>query len=199
MRLVLRFAILATALLALAPALPAQQRQLAKRREGLWIGLGGGYGTADVSCDSGCVNSDRAGGLGASFRIGGTLQPTLLLGADLAFWTHKAGGIRDYILNGSATVSHYPLRRSNFFVKGGAGFSVYQSRGLGNEVKGAGLGVIGGVGYDVRISSNLFITPYGNLYLGWPGELRNQGVLVSRGWKQNVADVGVAVMYYTFE
>ena len=50
-------------------------------RKGFWIGFGIGYGPAQVSCD-GCGSSSREGSFTGHVRLGGTLRPNLLLGAD---------------------------------------------------------------------------------------------------------------------
>ena len=60
-------------------------------RQGFWIGLGGGYGSAGVSCD-GC-DGDREGAFAGSFKLGGTLSERVLLGVESNGWIKEQDGI----------------------------------------------------------------------------------------------------------
>jgi hypothetical protein len=50
-----------------------------QERRGFWIGFGGGYGTASVSCD-GCGSSESEGWYTFFLKLGGTLNERVLLG-----------------------------------------------------------------------------------------------------------------------
>ncbi|HXE58775.1 MAG TPA: hypothetical protein VNK43_12300 [Gemmatimonadales bacterium] len=187
-------------LIVLAPSsLDAQLRKREPRRSGFFGGLAVGVGSAGASCD-GC-DFDRRTGIAAGFRLGSTVgDPNLLLGFAFDAWTDKSGGIRDLVANGGAAVYYYPFGRRPFFVKGGLGFSVYQSRGQGLTLKSVGWGVATGAGYDIKLGRSLALTPEVNFFLGWPGDVEDRnagGPPVATGWSQNTADLRLGVTYYT--
>jgi hypothetical protein len=146
------FSALLTALLATTAF--AQQAQT---RQGFWIGGGLGYGS--LSC-SGC---NSLGGVTGSLKLGGTLSQNVLLGVESNAWTKSESGETLTMGNMSGAVYWYPMSTSGLFVKGGFGYSVLDDTFFGNST---GFGMLGGIGYDVRVGRNLSITPVANWYRG---------------------------------
>jgi hypothetical protein len=151
------------ALLLAAPCLPltSGQAQQASRppveHRGFWVGfgLGGGMNLADFA------EGSRAGA-GGYLRLGGTVSPRILLGGELAGWGRDIGGGTFSESGATATVLYYPAG-PGVFLKAGAGFAgwaVRTSVGSTTTTTTAG-GFAGtlGVGYDLRIGTNLFLTP----------------------------------------
>ncbi len=173
----------------------ALQAQHPQTRQGFWIGFGGGYGSAGVSCD-GCGNTDREGSASGFLKLGGTLSPSVLLGAEVNGWSKSESGVTVNLGNVSAAVYLYPVKTSGFFVKGGAGLSVHRTTGGGNTLDGTGWGLIGGLGYDIRVGRNISLTPVANYYFGQPGDLKINGTTAVTGWTQNVLDIGLGITFH---
>jgi len=136
----------------LASSASAQQAQT---RQGFWIGGGLGYGSL------GCDGCDRVGAPSGYFKLGGTLRQNILLGVETNGWTKSELGNRLTMGNVSGAVYWYPMT-NGMFVKAGAGYSVLDS-GIAST---SGFGLLGGVGYDVRVGRNLSITPVANWFRG---------------------------------
>ena len=166
MRASLRGFVLATALAAASSlSLVAQQSQT---RDGFWFSLGRGYGS--LGC-FGC-GGGRVGGLSGGLSLGWTVNPRLLLGVGTTGWIDAAGYTSAGTLD--ARVRFYPKATGRFFVTGGAG--------LGTISGERGLGLLGGVGYDLRLGGAGSLTPYVNLML-----------IEAGGRSTNVGQAGLAV------
>jgi hypothetical protein len=129
--------------------------QQAQTRDGFWIGAGLGYGSMGMSCE-GCGDVDRVGAPSGYLKLGTTLRQNILLGVETNAWTKSELGIRLTMANISALDA------------GGGGTN--------------GFGILGGVGYDVRMSKNLSITPVANWFRGG-----------FDGGSANVLQIGVGV------
>jgi len=151
-------ATIAVLVLFLGSAGQAQSRQ---RHEGFWIGfgIGGGVNTAENLDDA------RRGGGAAYVRLGGTLSQKVLLGGELSIW----GRQEDAILgensltvarsNATFTVMFFPSEKGGFFLKGGLGGANVEAETAGVKVTEQGLGTTLGLGFDVRLGRNLYLTP----------------------------------------
>ena len=186
-RFILAFALLA---LPLTEAL-AQHPQV---RRGFWLNVGLGYGSADVSCD-GCGNNDREGGFTGQLRLGGTLRPNILLGAELDGWAKDEGGTTFALGDVLAAVYVYPKTSGGLFLKGGAGFSSY-TESNGQDVDGTGWALMGGLGYDVRVGRNISLTPEATFFFGAPGDIKDGNTTVATGFKLNVLALGLGVTFH---
>lgn len=170
----------------------AQQQQT---REGVWVGVGFGYGSLDAACDE-CGDFSHEEGVTAHFRIGGTLSPKVLLGFESDGWVTVARrrefGTVMLANNMSATVYYYPSTTGNFFVKGGVGSSFYHDEFFGVGTSVTGFGMVLGLGYDFRVARNISITPLGNLRFGGGGDLETEnGTLRNFGHSVVSLDLGV--------
>ena len=151
--------------------------QQAQTREGFWIGGGLGYGS--LGCE-GC--EDRTAAPSGYLKLGGSLRQNVLLGVETNGWTKSEFGSRLTMGNVSGAVYWYPMATTPLFVKGGVGYSVLSvSAGIA-EGSEAGFGLLTGVGYDVRVSRNLSITPVANWFRG-----------SFDGGSANVLQIGVGV------
>jgi hypothetical protein len=61
-------------------------RAIAQDRAGFWFGVGGGFGSAGVSCDD-CGESNREGSGVAYFKGGWTINRQTLVGAEFNYWS----------------------------------------------------------------------------------------------------------------
>jgi hypothetical protein len=154
------FCALLTALLA-ATAF-AQQAQT---RQGFWVGGGMGYGSLGLSC-TGCADIGREGGLSGYAKLGGTLRQNILLGVEMNGWTDSEGSARVSMGNFSGAAYWYPMVTSGLFIKAGVGYSVLSVDDGVSTADDAGFGLLGGLGYDIRVGHNLSITPVASWFRG---------------------------------
>lgn len=147
----------AAALLVAAPA--EAQREV--RHQGFWIGagLGGGWNTTK---NVGATDEAQPGGA-VYVRLGGTPSEKFLLGGEVAAWAREQDNETFTRGNVTATLLFYPSRNGGFFVKGGIGFASMDRTTTSGTVttiesfEGAGSTL--GIGYDVRVGRNFYITP----------------------------------------
>ena len=151
--------------------------QQAQTRDGFWIGGGLGYGSMGMSCEA-CADTDRVGAPSGYLKLGTTIRPNILLGVETNAWTKSELDVRVTVANISGAVYWYPMVTNGLFVKAGAGYSALDAGGGGTN----GFGILGGVGYDVRMNKNLSITPVANWFRGG-----------FDGGSANVLQIGVGV------
>ena len=177
----------------------------AQNREGGWFGVGGGFGTANVTCDD-CGESDRESSGAGYLRGGGALNPRVLLGGEFNIWTKTFAfepGLDSTVnlYNFSGTVSFYPSVDRGFFVKGGAGvaFADIDLKETGGSTitvdVGNGPGLIVGAGYDISLGRRVALTPAVNVWYGSLGDMKFQGEPLLSGLKHNVFDITIGVTF----
>ena len=157
-----RAALTAATFVALAASPLSAQRQAV--HQGFWIsfGFGAGYAFGDDALDG-----DSKFGGATFLRMGGSLSQQWLIGGEFIGW---GAGLDDlHIGRGSLmfTALYYPSPQGGFYLKGGAGFSgrTVETTVLIDDAKftniegtgGVGLGA--GLGYDIQLARNFFLTP----------------------------------------
>jgi hypothetical protein len=152
--------------------------QNAQIRDGFWFSGGLGYGS--LGCDN-C--GSRENGLSGGISLGGTITPRLLLGVGTEGWTKSQQGATLTVGTLDARVRFYPVVTGGFFVTGGLGVGSVRSSlaGFGSSTE-TGLGIVMGIGYDVRVAKNASITPYWNGFA-----MRNSTT------DANVGQIGLAI------
>ena len=155
----LHIAALTVLLLVCATSDGAAQRR--HRHEGFWIGfgIGGGVNTAEN------VEEGERGGGAVYIRLGGTLSQKWLLGGEISVW----GRQEDTILgdnsvsltrsNATFTAMFFPSSNGGFFIKGGLGGANVELQAGGVKISEQGVGTTLGLGHDVRLGRNLYLTP----------------------------------------
>jgi hypothetical protein len=151
--------------------------QAQNTRDGFWFSGGLGYGS--LGCD-GC--GSREGGISGNLSLGGTLSPRWLIGGGTSGWSKSEQGATLTVAVVDARVRFYPQTRGGFFLTGGLGVGSVTGSVGGFSSTETGAGVILGLGYDVRVSSNTSITPYWNHY-----GMKNSNT------DANVGQIGIAV------
>jgi hypothetical protein len=155
--------------------------QNAQTRDGFWIGGGLGYGSLGLSCD-GCADVDRTGGISGYAKLGMTVRPNVLLGVEMNGWTKSEGDARVTLGNFSGAAYWYPMATNGLFIKAGAGYSALSADAGTGSATDTGFGLLGGVGYDIRMGRNMSITPVANYFRGG-----------FDGGSANVLQIGVGV------
>jgi hypothetical protein len=191
-RTLLRSSIVVAVLLLFATVLEAQHPQV---RKGFWIGFGIGYGSAKPTCDS-CGPTTSEGSWTGHIRLGGTMSPHVLLGGDIDAWTKSESGGTLSLGNVTAAVYYYPTPTSGLFLKGGIGGSAFNGDFGGVSADGAGYGITLGAGYDLRVGTNVSLTPVANLMWGNVGDIKSSGSVVISGWKQTIFEFGLDVTFH---
>jgi hypothetical protein len=127
-------------------------------REGFWFS--GGFGIGSLGCDN-C--SGRVNGFSGGLSLGATISERLLVGFGTTGWYRSEDGIWLNAGTWDARVRFYPSVSSGFFLTGGIGIGTI-SLGLsdfGSE-RETGMGLVLGVGWDIRVRENLSLTPFWN-------------------------------------
>lgn len=154
-----RLIVVAAALFALAP-LGTAAAQHPQTRDGFWFNVGLGFGSL------GCENcGDRVNGLTGQLSLGGTVSDHLYLGVGTNGWTKSEDGVTLSVGTLTALVRVYPSATGGFFLTGGLGLGSVDLdvSGLGSDSE-TGVGVLIGLGYDIRVGSNVSLTPFWNGY-----------------------------------
>ena len=134
------------------PAAPAQTR------EGFWFSAGMGYGSLS------CFDCDGyANGFSGGLALGGTINEKLLLGVGTTGWYRSQDGVWLNVSTLDARLRFYPSIRSGFYINGGLGLGTISlgMSGLGSESE-TGVGLMLGVGWDIRIARNVSLSPFWN-------------------------------------
>lgn len=137
-------------------------------RRGFWLGFGLGGGPNLTST----LDDGSPAGFAGLARLGGTVTPQWLLGAESAGWTREAGeDTWDWRSNISAVALFYPSRTRGLFLKAGPSIAMISTgTGTSRNIDGVdvttstsatevGFGGTAGVGYDIRIARNLYLVP----------------------------------------
>lgn len=175
-----------------AGVIPTAQAQQSLPRRGFWMNFGLGFGSATYSCD-GCANPGNRGAPTGFLRMGGTLNPQVLLGGEVDWWARAQSGGTQSMGHVAFTVSYYPKPLGGFFVRAGAGYSNFTQSGNGPSATGNGFALVGGVGYDLLVGRTLSLTPSGTVSYGYVGDITQSNTIMASGWRQVVLDVGLGL------
>src|SRR6266705_4909423 len=92
-----------------------------------------------ISC-SGCSGLGRESSFTGHIRLGGTVSPHLLLGAESIAWTKSEGGATVTAGNVSLAADYYPQPAGGLFLSAGVGFSRVEASGGGSSSGNTGPG-----------------------------------------------------------
>lgn len=148
----------------LVTAAPAAAQRTADH-QGFWIsfGFGGGMAFGDAAYDG----DSKFGGAGF-LRMGGSLTQQWLIGGELIGWGTESDNVQVGRAAMMFTALYYPSKAGGFYLKGGAGFagrtaetSVFLTGGVEAKItdETGGVGIGAGLGYDIQLARNFFITP----------------------------------------
>lgn len=183
-----RVVLLTSLLFSSASALAAQSVAV---RHGIWLGAGVGMGSARLDCT--ICKAGRDGGGSGYLRIGTTITPRLLIGAEATAWYHSDSGV-DFLLGSvQAVLLMYPMRASGFYIKTGLGVSQYSAKDSQNKVSSQALAGSIGIGYEVRAGRTLSLVPFAN-FLGTSGaDVRFNDSVADLSAHTSLIQVGVGI------
>jgi len=183
---------------ALAAAAPARAQKQGKSegpyREGFWIGVGLGYGSATISCSE-CMDNSRYGAATVSLRMGGTPSRQLLVGGEVDAWSRTSSDVTETVGDVSGVVLFYPSSTGTFFIKGGVGGVVYDAN-TSPKLETSGFGVSIGVGIDLYLGHRFSLTPYASYVTALSGTVKIGGSDTGYEAKPNLIVVGLAATWH---
>jgi hypothetical protein len=150
------------ALAALAAALTVRAADAQERaRSGFWLDAGAGYARLRLRC-SNCAGIGTARGGTLTMTFGHSLSERAALGLEGQVWSSWESGPREQVRSLTLVAQWYPFRREHLFVRGGTGIVwgpvVQNTSGTQPEsVKGTGVGLTLGVGYDVQLGEHIAV------------------------------------------
>ena len=160
-----------------------------QRRDGFWASVGLGYGRLDFRCGGGtsigddspepetCPEAGQARATTAFVRVGYALTQQLLVSVTVDAWKRVGSG--DAARDLGAAVRVYPVRSRGLFVELGAGRSVFRVHGFdGPDEVGRGVGMVAGLGWDLRVDRNMSLTPVALFHYGYQGDTGMPFVIV---------------------
>jgi len=193
-----RSAIVIGTVLACASArVHAQASHRPNTRHGFWIGIGLGDGLAGLHCAYSCADG-RIGGVSGYFRLGATLSPSILIGAEANGWLRSDAGVDYSMESASVVVLWYPNRTGALYLKGGLGGLRYREWDGVDETTATAPSASLGIGYEVRLGRNLSLVPFLNTLASSAAQIRLNTVPVTTGEELSVTllQFGVGVTWH---
>jgi hypothetical protein len=133
---------------------PAKQKN---RRSGFWFNGGFGYGSL------GCKDcGTREGSLSGGIALGGSVSQKVLLGVATTGWAKSENGAELDVGTLVAVIRFYPSASGAFFLLGGLGLGSIHAKVSDLSQTETGFGALLGLGYDIRVGSNVSLTPFWN-------------------------------------
>jgi hypothetical protein len=127
-------------------------------RRGFWFSGGLGYGNLGCGACGG-----RDGSYSGGLALGGTINQKVVIGVGTNGWYQSQNGVTISTGTLTALVRYYPSAMHGLFLLGGIGGGTIHAEapGFGSDTE-TGMGFLLGLGYDIRVGSNVSLTPYGN-------------------------------------
>ena len=91
------------------------------------------------------------------------MNEQLLLGVGTTAWYRSKDGVRTGAGTFDARARYYPLALSGFFVNGGVGLGAVSFSTEGVAATETGLGMMLGLGWDIRMGDKFSLTPFLNV------------------------------------
>ena len=158
---------------------PAMAGDHPQNRTGFFIGLGLGWG--NLGADLGSLDTDRQNSVSGNFRFGWSVADNVAIGLEASSWTKQyeiTGTNQDLNLTATVTtfaVTFFPGNMGLFF-RGGLGFATAREKleggGVSLEGTESGLGFLGAMGYEWRLTEKFALGPqaqWAYLNIGEPG------------------------------
>ena len=162
--------VLVATLLAGTSGAAAQRRQ----PSGLWYNVDVAPGWARVTYDI-CAGR-RTTGPSAFVGVGGTTGRAIRVGAELAGWRQRDGGVTQTLLSFGAAAYWYPNVRRQFYLRGGVTLSMHRVNDGTDVVTSSGIGPQLGIGYEYPVTPSWRIAPFAHYSVGvFGGDVKFNG------------------------
>ena len=175
------FALIATLMSAALRAQDSASASFPQRRHGFWLSVGLGYGRLDFSCGGGtdpwdptppaetCPEAGRARATLLFLRAGYALSQQVLISVSADAW--RRVGTSDGASDLGVAVRGYPVRSRGLFAEAGVSRSRFRvPGGDGPDETGEGVGLVAGIGWDLRVDTNMSLSPVILLHYGYQGD-----------------------------
>lgn len=154
----------------------AQERM----RNAFWADAGVGYGRLRLRCAN-CSDAGTVYGGTVTLTFGHSLSPRVVLGLEGQLWWSRDAAPRTQVRSLTVVAQWYPFFPAHFFVRGGTGIVqgpvVASVPGVQPEaVKGTGVGLTLGVGYDIPIREHVALAVQVASHIAALGDLDLPGV-----------------------
>ncbi len=171
-------------------------------RHGFWASFGLGAGTESSRLEPKTTYTDGLTKPSFSLRMGGTVNPNLRLGVELAGWADRhydaefQENVTSYLGGLMLIGQFYPVRTSGLFLKGGVGLtrSGEAIEGPSSGLHEDGFGWTAGAGYEIRLGRSLFITPSLDL-LQHRSQIRRVNGNLEPAFHDRLVMIGVALTF----
>ncbi len=171
-----RLAALGGAIVLAAAIVSSAEAQGSEHRRGFWL-QGGVMAAANRTDCTNCGEFNWDEGVAAFLRAGGTISPHVLLGAEAYGFRQTDGEVTKIDIQGLMVITEwYPWLHLGGFLKVGIGMSnldlfVSTIDGGTTQTSKTGLAISLGLGWDIRVTDGISITPVINSYINAVGDL----------------------------
>jgi hypothetical protein len=164
----MRVVILIATLLACGRFAQAQATPQPNTRQGIWVDVGVGGGSAQTNCSYPICGSGRSGGASGYIGLGGTLSPHVRLGGETDVWVSPNGFGTKVIEFVSLVGQWYPSRTGAYYLKVGLGAMRLNSSNGGvadiTSYKADAPSAMLGIGYELNVNSQVSLVPWINVF-----------------------------------
>jgi len=166
--------------------------QAAQGSDALWFGGGLGPGVALVTCS--ICRADRGTAPTAVLRLGGRLNPRMLVGAEATVWAGGPSGVNESMWGLGVVGYYFPRPSGTFYWKAGLGYLSWHSSD-GRDVLSAGsVGLVLGNGWEFRIARQLSLSPWVSVFAAPVGaSIKFNGGAIQPGAGLLLAQLGISL------
>ena len=182
------------AMILMATLLAGASSAAAQRREasGLWYSAGVAPGWARITCSI-CAGR-RKTGLSAFIGVGGSTGRAVRIGAELAGWREREGGVTQTLLSFGVAAYWYPNVGRRLYLRGGAALVMHRANDGTDVVTSSGIGPQLGVGYEYQVSRSWRLAPFAHYSVGvFGGDVKFNGGQAAGSATVSFLQVGVSL------
>lgn len=177
------------------------EAQSSDHRRGFWI-RGGVMAAANRTDCSNCGEFNWDEGAAVFLRAGGTISPHVLMGAEAYGFRQTDGEVTKTEIQGLMAIAEwYPWLHLGGFVKVGIGVAnldlfVSTLDGGSTQSSKTGMAISLGLGWDIRVTNGISITPVINSYINAVGDLDVEPVGTADNVLTTLLTAGVGVTFH---
>jgi hypothetical protein len=158
-------------------------------RGGFWAGLSLGSGGEAFDLRDGEGYSDRLYRPTVSFRLGGTVNPSLRLGGEALVWVNERRDVIETLGSLLFVGQLYPAENAGFYLKGGVGLASNSIEDDFSEFRDTGFAGLVGAGYEIRLGRRFALVPSVDLVQHWYSERDTDG------YRERLLNFGLGVLF----
>jgi hypothetical protein len=181
------------AMILMATLLAGASRAAAQRRDasGLWYSVGVAPGWARLTCNI-CAGR-RKTALSAVMGVGGSAGRAVRIGAELAAWRQREGGVTQTLMSFGAAAYWYPNPGRRFYLRGGLSLVMHRATDGTDVVTSSGIGPLMGVGYEYPVG-RWRLAPFAHYAVGvFGGDVKFNGGQAAGSARVSFFQVGASL------